>query len=87
MVKPKPIYRAFNELTDQQTEVMKFIIWWVKTENTPVPKKEVVKAMREAKMKVDVINWSLNVLLAKGYIRRGWTERMNTTVYVQLRNL
>lgn len=84
MVK-KTQYRTFSELNEQQQEVMRFIIFWVKTENTPVPKKEIVKAMKKNKMKHDVIEWSLGVLLAKGYIRRGYTQKMNTTVYVQLR--
>lgn len=80
-------YRSVSELTEQQSQVMKYIIWWVKNEKTPIPKKEIVKKMKEEGMKVDVINWSLGVLLSKGYIRRGYTAKMNTTVYVQLRNL
>lgn len=80
-------YRRITDLSDQQTQVMKFIIWWVRTERTPVPKKEIVKKMKSDGLKVDIINHSLSVLLAKGYIRRGWTEKMNTTVYVQLRGL
>lgn len=80
-------YRSVNDLSEQQSEVMKFIIEWAKNNKRPVSNAEVVKNMKELGMKADVIKWSLSVLLAKGYIRRGWTEKYNTTVYVQLRNL
>jgi len=83
----KPIYRGIHELNEHQTKVMEFIISWVKEEKTPVPKKQIVIKMKEAGLKIDVIEWSLDVLLAKGYIRRGYTMKQNTTTYVQLRGL
>lgn len=80
-------YRSINDLSEQQTEVMKFIMEWAKNNKSPVSNSEIVKNMKQQGMKADVIKWSLSVLLAKGYIRRGWTEKYNTTVYVQLRSL
>lgn len=80
-------YRSLHDLNDQQEKVMSFIISWVNEKKTPVPKKEIVKEMTLKGMKPSVIEWSLDVLLSKSYIRRGYTEKYNTTVYVQTRGM
>ena len=80
-------YVNLKDINQQQEDVMRFIIHWVRTEKTPVPKKEVIAGMRKVGVAVDTIEWSLDVLLAKGYVRRAYTQKQNTTAYVQLRTL
>lgn len=83
------IYKDFKdkEISAQQERVMMFIAEWVRTKKTPVPQKEIMLSMREQGMTVDAIKWALNMLLAKAYIRKAWTEKQNTTAYVQLRGI
>jgi len=80
-------YVSRKDITDQQEKVMLFIINWVKTKKTPVPKMQIMKQMVKSGMVSDTVEWSLGVLLAKGYLRRAWTNKQNTTSYVQLRTL
>lgn len=83
------IYKDFKdkEISAQQERVMMFIVEWVRTKKVPVPQKEIMLAMRAEGMTVDAIKWALNMLLAKHYIRKAWTEKQNTTAYVQLRGI
>lgn len=83
----KTVYKSLRDINEQQEKIMAFIILWVKEKKTPVPQKEIVLEMKTKGVGLDSVKWSLDVLLAKGYIRRGYTERKNTTVYVQLRGL
>lgn len=80
-------YVNLKDINQQQEDVMRFIIEWVKTVKTPVPKKEVIAGMKLKGVPVDTIEWSLDVLLAKGYVRRAYMQKQNTTAYVQLRTL
>ena len=66
---------------------MQFIIEWVRTKKTPVPKKEIILAMKEQKIGYEAVDSALAILLVKGYVRRAYTEKQNTTAYVQLRGL
>lgn len=83
----KTAYKNFKEIDGQQEEVMKFIIEWVKVKKTTVPQKEIVLAMKEKGIGLDSVKFALHTLLAKGYIREGYAEKQNTTVYVQLRGI
>lgn len=85
----KTLYKDFKdkEISAQQERVMMFIAEWVRTKKTPVPQKEIMLAMKEQGMTVDAIKWALNILLAKHYVRKAWTEKQNTTAYVQLRGV
>lgn len=80
-------YRSFNNLEPLPLKVMEFIINWVNVEKTPVPKKQIFFRMQEEGYSIGKIRWALDVLLAKGYIRRGYSPLGNTTTYVQLRGL
>ena len=80
-------YSILRDINQQQEDVMRFIVEWVKTQKTPVPKKEVVAGLQIKGVPVDTIEWSLGVLLVKGYIRRANTEKQNTVAYVQLRTI
>lgn len=85
----KTLYKDFKdrEISVQQERVMMFIAEWVRIKKTPVPQKEIMLAMRAQGMTVDMIKWALNTLLVKSYIRKAWTEKQNTTAYVQLRGI
>lgn len=84
---PKTVYKNYNELSAQQEIIMQFIIEWVRTKKTPVPKKEIILAMKEQKIGYEAVDSALAILLVKGYVRRAYTEKQNTTAYVQLRGL
>ncbi len=80
-----PKYVALNEISPQQEDVMRFIIQWVRTKKTPVPRKEIIAAMQGVPL--ITVKWSLSALLAKGYIRKAWSDQLNITAYVQLRTI
>lgn len=80
-------YKNFSDLSKEQEKVMEFVSIWVHREKTPVPRKEIVIAMKKEGMSEDTVKWSLKVLLAKSYLREGWTDKQNTTTYVQLRGI
>lgn len=87
---PKTKYSPYEEVNDLQKHIMVFIDHWVRTENTPVPKKEIVKAFSDKK-KPDYhppvsIDRAINALLYKGYVRKAYSGT-NKTYYVQLRNI
>ena len=83
----KTQYKNYSYLSQQQSTVMEFINEWTHTKKTPVPQKIIIEAMKEKGMSVDATRYSLEMLLVYGYIRRGWTEKQNTTEYVQLRGV
>ena len=81
------MYKSFRDISPEQEKIMEFIIQWVKTKKTPVPQREIVENMKKENIHLDSVKWSLNALLAKGYIRKAYTEKLNTTAYIQLRGL
>jgi hypothetical protein len=84
---PRTKYFLFDEINELQTRIMIFIDDWIRKENTPVPRKEIVQAMKcERKTPEITTEGALNALLRKGYIRRGYSGS-NKTIYVQLRNV
>lgn len=75
------------EINDLQTRIMVFIDEWVRKNNTPVPRGEVIRAMKEDHKTPQITTaGALNILLNKGFIRRGYTGS-NKTTYVQLRGV
>jgi len=77
-------YTNLKDINNLQEEVINFIKWWVHEEKTPIPRKEIInKLMKDGSKKPTIIN-AINVLLMKGYIRRG-IGTSNKTYYVLLR--
>lgn len=82
----KTKYSDYDQVYGFQLQVMLFIDAWVKTEKVPVPRQMIMKAMREKKVPAVTVEWAINGLLRKGFIRRGYSGS-NKTYYVQLRNI
>lgn len=86
----KAIYIDINESTKEvagfQNNIMAFVEIWVKKNNTPVPKVEIIRFMEETGTKDFQTHHALDLLLRKGYIRRAITMT-NKTSYVKLRSV
>lgn len=82
----KTVYTSFSEINELQTNIMRFIDWWVHEKKTPVPRNEVIKYMEKKGMYFTTVRASLYVLLKKGYIREAYTIS-NKTSYVMLRKV
>lgn len=86
----KTHYSPYEEINELQTNIMRFVDKWVREVNTPVPRKEIMKAFTgkksDGKNPAISVEGAINALLHKGYIRRGYTGT-NKTTYVQLRNI
>jgi hypothetical protein len=76
-----------REISRLQTNVMIFIKWWAKTKNTPIPRSEIIKAMKLHKVNAPSSIDAINALLFKGYIRRGYSPQANKTIFVMIRNI
>jgi hypothetical protein len=76
--------RDINKL---QYKIMVFVKGWCNTEKTPVPQKEIIKDMVCHGVKSFTALNAINALLTKGYIRRGYSEKANRTLYVMIRNI
>jgi hypothetical protein len=82
----RTIYADYNELNKTDTEIMNFIINWVKIKKKPVPRKEVFASLEAKGLKPATIKFSLSMLVRERYIRKAWTIS-NQTFYVQLKGL
>lgn len=83
---PRTKYTNLYDITDLQQKIVRFITYWVKTEKTPIPQKEIIEEMkRKGRNSSTVVN-ALNGLLKLGYIRRT-VGTSNKTFYVQLRSI
>lgn len=83
---PKTEYTNLYDITDLQQKIVRFITYWVMTEKTPIPQKEIIDEMkRKGRNSSTVVN-ALNGLLKLGYIRRA-VIISNKTFYVQLRKI
>ena len=79
-------YINLKDINELQENIVKFIDWWVHEKKTIIPRKEIIdKLLSDGNKKPTIIN-AINVLLKKGYIRRG-VGTSNKTYYVQLRRL
>ena len=83
----RTIYVPVEEINKLQTDIMHFVIDWVRTKRMPVPHREVLKAMEKNQVPDRTTCEALSSLLKKGYIRRGAGAHTNTTEYVQIRTL
>lgn len=66
---------------------MIFVKDWANTQKTPVPQKEIIKIMTQQGVKSFTALNAINALLKKGYIRRAYVQRANTSAYVMIRNI
>lgn len=60
---------------------------WARNQNIPIPQKEVIKNMQKMGAPSVTALYALHSLIQKGYIRKAWTEKQNTTSYVLIRNI
>jgi len=74
------------DINAMQLDVMRVIDTWVRTEKTPVPRRHVVKTMKDKGVREVTTKATLRVLLNRGYIRKG-VVMSSRTVYVQLRGI
>lgn len=82
----KTKYSLFDEINELQKNIMIFIDHWVRTIDTPVPRKAVMLEFSKRKVPNITTEGALTALLHKGYIRRAYTGS-NKTSYVQLRGI
>ena len=65
---------------------MRVVADWARKEKTPIPRKEIMKAMGEKGTKSFTIINALNALMRKGYIRKGFVIS-NKTYFVMLKSV
>jgi DNA-binding MarR family transcriptional regulator len=84
-----PVMNHFpvRDINDLQFKIMVFIKCWANTQKTTIPQKEIIKDMINKGINGATVKYSLHSLINKGYIRRAWTEKQNTTEYVMIRNI
>ena len=76
-----------SEITILQTSIMYFMKDWARCQNVPIPQKEVIKNMEKMGAPSVTALYALHSLITKGYIRKAWTEKQNTTAYILIRNI
>jgi len=85
------IYTSPGGVTVLQRKIIKYIMYWVATEKTPVPQAEIIFEMdrRGYKESTKTVSKSLESLVKLGYIRKSgnMTGTANKTFYVLLRTL
>lgn len=72
------------ELSDNQTIVMIFVKFWVNTQKTPVPFKEIDANMRKHHKHRRSTEVAITGLIKKGYIRKATS---GGRLYIQIRNI
>lgn len=82
----KTKYSPFEEINQLQKEIMVYIDGWARAEKTPIPRSVIMKEFVARKVPHITVEWAVNALLRKGYIRRAYSGS-NKTFYVQLRNV
>ena len=81
------LYILMGNINALQTNIMLFMKEWAKEYDTPIPQREVIRVMGERGIKHFTTLWSLNSLIKKGFIRRGYSEKRNVTKYVMIINI
>lgn len=84
-MKSRTIYLPVEEINETQKKVFQFIKYWVKTENTPIPHSEILKAMGKEMFPDITTVGAITALLHKGYIRKA-VITSNKRYYVMLRS-
>lgn len=82
----RTVYTSFSEINALQTEIMKFVGYWVHEKKTPTPRKEIIKNMQLKGVNMPTTRNALYALLRKGYIRES-VAISNKTTYVALRSI
>jgi hypothetical protein len=75
------------EINRLQTDIMLFMKEWACIQNTPIPRNEIIKAMRRKGIKNFTALKAINALLYKEYIRRSVTGPACRSFYVLIRNI
>lgn len=80
------MYTNLYDITAIQQKIVRYISYWVKVENTPIPQKEIMEEMLRRGERTRTVEHALGGLLKLGYIRKS-VETSNQTKYVQLKNI
>ena len=80
------VYTNLSEIDELQTNIMRFVGYWARTEKIPIPLREIIKAMENQSVNDFTTIKAINVLLKKGYIRRA-VVISNKSSFVQLRSV
>lgn len=83
----KTLYVSLNELTDTQIDIMQFVDLWVHTKKTTVPFKEISIEMTKRGVPHKTIEYSIKILMSKGYLRRSVGGGNGKASFVQLRRV
>ena len=74
-------------INDLQTRIMSLVDYWVRSNKTPVPHKEIMQRLtNDDHIAETTAKAAIKVLISKGYIRKAVCVS-NKTYYVQLRTL
>lgn len=76
-----------REINTLQRNIILYCKEWAIKENKPIPQKSIILQMKEKGVKSFTALNAINALLTKGYLRRGYSERANVSVYVLIRNV
>lgn len=76
-----------RDISPIQTDVMLTMKCWARKQNIPIPRKYVIVELRKLGIGEPSIIDALNSLLKKGYIRRAYSEKANTSLFVMIRNI
>lgn len=77
---------GLSDINELQSRIVLVIDGWVRTNKTPVPKKYLIKEMKNNGVKEVTTKAAINVLLRRGYIRKAVTLTTQVS-YVQLRTI
>jgi len=80
------VYTNLSEINELQINIMRFVANWARMEKTPIPLREIIKAMENQSVNDFTTIKAINVLLKKGYIRRA-VVISNKSSFVQLRSV
>lgn len=80
------IYSDLMEINRLQESIFRYIDCWAKTQKTPIPKKQIMKKMKDDGIKDSTTLFAIGSLLRKGYIRKACSIS-NRTRYVICRTI
>ena len=87
-IKTKGLFLNFSEVSNLQTNIMRYVDIWIKKEKVTIPQKVIVIKMEQEGVKACTTLNALTVLVRKGYLRKtGRSSRHNGTSYTQLRSV
>jgi len=83
-------YVDLQTISSLQVEIMRFVDTWARQQKRPIPRKEIVIAMKEIGVSQYAVKNALFGLLNQGYLREailGADDALNHTFYVQLKKV